>query len=267
MRLLSYFFLILWIVLFPVIAGLVSYSTKDDSYYYLALISIVCVFNLIWFILNKNNPKMDIVSKIGSLLVLNVFAYFSIKKTYEISKVKKAREVQENHRYVFPVNHKQTNVEDKEPQIEDFDFDFTDDELKTFKIKQDQKLQRVQEKETINQLNNASIEANRKIIWGFGVYLLFLIYEQTPTITNTYEIIESYKTIVNDPKQLTKNIHEFSLRKDLKEFIPDYNPNSQVETVLLETPSTEFKVALKQDRVDMEIKAKMNTTVKKNKAS
>jgi len=96
---------------------------------------------------------------------------------------------------------------------------------------------------------------------------LFLIYEQTPTITNTYEIIESYKTIVNDPKQLTKNIHEFSLRKDLKEFIPDYNPNSQVETVLLETPSTEFKVALKQDRVDMEIKAKMNTTVKKNKAS
>jgi len=85
-------------------------------------------------------------------------------------------------------------------------------------------------------------------------------------ITNTYEIIESYKTRVDDTKQLTKSIHEFSLRKDLAKFIPDYNPNSQVEAVLLATPSTEFKVALKQDRVDMQIKAK-NVAINKNKAS
>jgi len=151
-------------VLFPVIAGVVSYNTKVDSYYYLALISIICVFNLIWFILNRNNPKMDLVSKIGNLLVLNVFAYFSIKKAYEISKVKKANKDQENRRYVFFTNHNQTNVEDKKPQIEDFDFDFTDDELKTFKTKQDERLRRIPEKEALRQLNNALIEVDRKII-------------------------------------------------------------------------------------------------------
>ncbi len=265
MRLLSYFFLILWIVLFPIIAGVVSYNTKNDSYYYLALISIICVFNLVWFVLNRNNPKMDIVSKIGNLLVLNVFAYFSIKKAYEISKVKKVKKDQENRRYAFST-HSQTNAQNKKPQIEDFDFDFTDDELKTLKTKQDQRLQEIPQKEAIKQLNNALIEADRKIIWGFGVYLLFLIYEQNPAITNTYEIIKSYQTSVDDTKQLTKNIQEFSLRKDLAKFIPDYNPNSQVEAVLLATPSVEFKVALKQDRVDMEIRAK-KVAVKKNKAS
>ncbi|ATG97534.1 hypothetical protein [Mesoplasma lactucae] len=253
MRVLTFIFQIIWIILFPVIGGVVAWATGESSYGYIGIISIIAIFDLVWFCLSMNTKEMGIINKVGNLIILDIPAFLTMKKWFSENKTRALKKEVKENRYKKEISSDLNNREENY----DIDIIYTPKEIEYLENKQKQKNKKIimNDKSETTRLNH-EVEYERKVVRGFGVYLLYLIYKNNPELTNTYDLIQEYNKMVNQPQLRTKETTDFLALKNISEFIQDYDAKKDTYQILNQTPNEEIIIALKQDRVDMVIDAK-----------
>jgi len=231
--------LILWILLFPLIGGLIYWQTNQQSVLYISFVSIIAIFNLVWYIvkLSYHKTKMDGAISVGNWMILNAPAYFLIKSYF--------KSVEDNK-----------NPKDRS---ELYNFEYTDWELEELKEKNPKKYATLVNVEKLNEERGRVLTVREQIIHGFTVYLLVKIYNKQPSLVNTYETIQLVYANIDDETEYKKNV-KFFQNTDLKLFfapaiLKEINPQI-IGDVLMHLDLEELKMQFKEERVQDQQEAK-----------
>jgi len=236
-KILPLFPLIIWIILFPLIGGIIYLATNFESALYISFIAIIAIFNLVWYIVRlfTKQKGIDKLTVVGNLAIFNFPAYFLIKY------------------------YSQTLDEVK--PLQKYDFNYDDWEIENFKTTDLKKYQAVVDE--INEHNDEQegkqLDLNYLIMYEFAVYNLMQIYTSEPSLTNKEQLISKYRENLVDESKFSQNLLEFKevdwslfFKKDV---VKELNENIIYQT-LTNVKLEDLMMIFKINRVKMQKEAK-----------
>ncbi|WP_031542045.1 hypothetical protein [Mesoplasma photuris] len=246
---LAIFFQLIWIFLFALIGTLTAHFTGNSSLGYISLIAIYPIILLTWWVMSMNtNKKMDALSKVGNLIILNIPAYFLIKKATSVANEKYRAELAESNKYKL----------EAEKEFDQSVF-IPEWEKERIAIKQAKKKAKPVNKVTYESKIDIETVVSRKIIRNFIKFVMYEVFVENEGITNTFKITELIKEKISDQKTRKKLISEYNanLNKWNKFDKKEANIKIDVVNLLSSISPEELMIAHKQDRVDITIEVQI----------
>lgn len=255
--------LFLWIFLWSFTSYGLAVLTGLNVMWVLTILSFICIGDLVWWCLTMNRTKeMDLFTKIIYLIVLNLPAYFMIKKAIQINWQLDKQNDLEAEKY-------------KLTEAENIDFDnvvIPDWEKKIIAEKQNKKANnnidkknetKKLDKQNDTKLLDPKLLLQRKIIRNYTKFVLFTTLKANPHLTATFDITrlvhEQFNNQVINLKLIDQYIKDLTKWNHFKtEELNLYTNIFEIANQVLKSiyPG-ELEVAYKQDRVDITIEVQI----------